>query len=698
MAIRRPALASPEWLFQDFLYQAIPGSEERYLQVKWDDDVYTRVSQSFDYSDPPYVGSEQRGGSIVAQIDYTISGNVITINDWWVDWRDEWPLRLGVNFISQCLYPSSKGFVIFVSGQEVYNQAGEIISVATREPYAFWVSEQFSPLTNNPNDYLIRGGSEGSVPSSTPELISCTSSVVVSYSGTQILASIVAQNVPLGTPIYWKVTGQNINAATVLVGPTEGVIFINSLISYLKLPLEDSIPTGGPFLLDIQFFTDPQRLNLIETNTVEIQSTVPSPPPLQLGAYVNLWQYRNTDALYPYVLNSGWNPVVRAANIANNAIPLMDKFYLLAEVQLNGLDSKLYFGNPAGFPAAAEVLDSTGTTWNTNTGSPQGTYVSPTNPDYTYSAWALKNTVAYMSDQSVDRGNFILCVGGYLLSDNMDLAGTTPAQASAAASQIVTLMNLCNAKGVDIDYEPVGIPCNPARMATLMSAIYTAVKNVSSSYEVHLTVIPSILQADPDLKIATALACKDFADQINIMTYDDPSDLGQIPYQPGSIPVYNHTGVSRSVQSVQWFIDAGVPANKLGMGIAMYARNSASPGAAFNANNPVTYSQIVASANAAGQPSNSFPLGRYSGTANIQNPAPTGQGDYYSPLATAIWGFDSVDTIASKVQSSKQMGLRAVFAWQISNDYANSSSTLPAGDARANFALLAAARKAIQTP
>ena len=698
MAIRRPSISSPEWLFQDFLYQAIPGSEERYLQVKWDGEVYTRVSQSFDYSDPPYVGPEQRGGNIVAQIDYTVSGSVITINDWWVDWRDEWPLRLAVNYITQCLYPSEKGFVIFVRGQEVYNQAGEVVSVATKEPYAFWVSEQYNPITNKPNDYLIRNGSERGIPSSTPALISCTSSVVVSYAGSEILVSIVAQNITLGTPLYWQVVGQNVNAAILLDGPTEGVIFINSTISYLKLALEDSIPPGGPFFLDILFFTDPQRLTLVETNTVEIQSTLPPASPIQLGAYINLWQYRNTDAIYPYAVDSGWNPVVRAANIASNAIPMMDKFYLLAEVQLNGLDSKIYFGNPAGFPAAAEVLDSTGTTWNTNTGSPQGTYVSPGNPDYTFSAWALKNTVAYMGSQSVDRSNLLLCVGGYLLSDNMDLAGATPAQATAAANQIVTLMNLCDAKGVDIDYEPVGIPCNPARMATLMSAIYTAVKNVNSSYEVHLTVIPSILQADPDLKIATALACKDFADQINVMTYDDPSNLGQIPYQPGNIPVYNHTGVARSVQSVQWFIDAGVPADKLGMGFAMYARNSASPGAAFNANNPVTYSQIVASANAAGQPSNSFPLGRYSGTANIQNPSPTGQSDYYSPLATAIWGFDSVDTIASKVQSSKQMGLRAVFAWQISNDYANPSSTLPAGDARANFALLAAARKAIQTP
>jgi GH18 family chitinase len=233
-------------------------------------------------------------------------------------------------------------------------------------------------------------------------------------------------------------------------------------------------------------------------------------------------------------------------------------------------------------------------------------------------------------------------------------------------------------------------------MATLMQAVYTAVKAINPAYEVHLTIIPSLSPADPDQKIATASACKNFADQINIMTYDDPSDLGQPLYQPGNVIVYNHTGVNRSVQSVQWFINAGIAPDKLGLGLGLYARNSASPGAAFNAGNPVPYSQIVASANAAGQPSNSFPLGRYQGTANIQNPAPTGPGDYYGPAATALWGFDSVDTITSKVQAASQMSLRAVFAWQISNDYADISSTAPAGDARANFALLSAARNAIQ--
>lgn len=157
MAIRRPSIYSPTWLFQDFLYQPaeMPGAPElRYLQVKWDGEIFERVSESFDYSDPPYVGPEQRGGPIVAQVDYTVQGKTITINDWWVDFRDEWPLRLAANYITQCLYPAERDYVIRVAGGQVYNQAGEAVDVAGKAAYAFWVSEQYVPVTNFPNDYL----------------------------------------------------------------------------------------------------------------------------------------------------------------------------------------------------------------------------------------------------------------------------------------------------------------------------------------------------------------------------------------------------------------------------------------------------------------------------------------------------------------------------------------------------------------
>jgi hypothetical protein len=161
MAIRRPSIASPEWLFQDFLYQeatGLGGSELRYIQVKWDGEVYERVSQSFDYSNPPYVGPEQRGGSIVAQLDYEVNAStkLVTVYAWTVTWRDEWPLRLAVNYLTQCLYPTIRGYAVRVVGNEVYNQAGEPIEQPDNTPYAFWVSEQFNPLTNKPDDYLIR--------------------------------------------------------------------------------------------------------------------------------------------------------------------------------------------------------------------------------------------------------------------------------------------------------------------------------------------------------------------------------------------------------------------------------------------------------------------------------------------------------------------------------------------------------------
>ena len=140
MAVRRPSISSPQWLFQDFLYQDTPEGQERYTQVKWDGDVYTRVSQSFDYSNPPYSNSEQRGGSIVAQVDYTVEGKIVTINEWDVNWRDEWPLRLAANYLTNCLYPPEKGYVVRVR----------------KDPYAFWVSERIFPVSNDPSDFLFR--------------------------------------------------------------------------------------------------------------------------------------------------------------------------------------------------------------------------------------------------------------------------------------------------------------------------------------------------------------------------------------------------------------------------------------------------------------------------------------------------------------------------------------------------------------
>ena len=442
-------------------------------------------------------------------------------------------------------------------------------------------------------------------------------------------------------------------------------------------------------------YSDACYLNQAGTMSL-IMSVTPgiTPSTPELGVYIDLYQYRNNGGVYPDGDYIGLNPNMRAANI-NTILPSLDKFYFFLEAQIHS-DGKLYFGTNLGNQAAL-VLNAAGTNWADNTGSISGGWVKdPPNPspDYAYSAYAIKNSIYYLSQQSAwSTKNLMLSIGGYLLSQTMDQAGNSAALAQTAADQIATLVQITGAVGVDLDYEPVDQTCIPANMALLCQKIQTAVKALDPTYEIHLTIIPPLSQADPDLKTDTALACDAYVDQINVMTYDDPNTLDQPPYQPENIPVFNHTGVSRSVQSIQWFLDKGVTREKLGMGIAAYGRNTAN-GQAFT-NNGTPYDQIVRVAGSSGALAPEFQLGRLNAAVPIVNPNPTTEADFYYNPTTAIWGFDSVETIADKVQASSNLGIRAVFMWQLSNDYSNPDSVLPAGNPLANFALVKGAQAAI---
>jgi GH18 family chitinase len=455
-----------------------------------------------------------------------------------------------------------------------------------------------------------------------------------------------------------------------------------------------SVPAGTKAGWTATIYTDAGYTQQVGNQTGGVINANVIKNNLKLGAYIDLYQYRNTGGVWPVGLYPGLNPTMRATNV-NTILPSLDVFYMFSESQLYS-DGNLYFGTNVGNPAAL-VLNSAGTGWANNTGSVSGGYVDGSNPDYTYSAYALKNSMYFLAQQTAwASNNTFMCIGGYLLSNYMDQAGANSTLATAAGSQVATLMNITGCMGVDLDYEPVGQNCNPTNMALLCQKISAAVKAISSTREVHLTLVPALSTADSQLRIATAVACYPYVDQINVMTYDDPNNLYEPNYQPGNVPVYSHTGVARSIQSVQWFINAGVPANKLGMGFACYGRNSASEGAAFT-NTGSPYDQIVRSADAAGQSGNTFPYGTWSGSSPVNNPAPNSQSDYYYNPTQAVWAFDSCQTVTDKVEAAYNLGIRSVFTWQISGDYANEGSLLPAGNARANFALIKTARSVINS-
>lgn len=135
MALRRPSIYRQDlFAFQDFLFYEDGLEQARYIVGKFDGEPYHLLQETFDYPVPNF-----KGGDIISRVDYTLVGNLITIEHWEINWRDEWPLRLTAQILSNCLYPRKKGFLTRVS----------------KEAYSFWVSEGFCPTSNAPDDYLI---------------------------------------------------------------------------------------------------------------------------------------------------------------------------------------------------------------------------------------------------------------------------------------------------------------------------------------------------------------------------------------------------------------------------------------------------------------------------------------------------------------------------------------------------------------
>lgn len=136
MSIRRPSVfRNNDLIFQDsFYFEDENGEELRYVLAKFDGERFNKSSETFDYAPP-----DSKGGHVVARLDYTLFGKLITIDHWEINWKDEWPLRLAVQYLTYCLYPSSQDYIIRVN----------------KDSYSFWVSEHFIPLSNETDDYLI---------------------------------------------------------------------------------------------------------------------------------------------------------------------------------------------------------------------------------------------------------------------------------------------------------------------------------------------------------------------------------------------------------------------------------------------------------------------------------------------------------------------------------------------------------------
>ena len=170
MAIRKPSRYTQQWYYEDVLEYEVtefpsgfavydpdayypmytyvedfPLVSEGFLAGFYskgaDDAVPTQFrSLKIKYFNEPPETKRDLFNNEVASIEYEVQDKLITIVGWQHTWRDEWPIRLGLNYLTNCLYRPGRGFVFRV----------------IKDPIAFWQSERFLPIGGHYDPYVIR--------------------------------------------------------------------------------------------------------------------------------------------------------------------------------------------------------------------------------------------------------------------------------------------------------------------------------------------------------------------------------------------------------------------------------------------------------------------------------------------------------------------------------------------------------------
>ncbi|MGW4894000.1 glycosyl hydrolase family 18 protein [Kitasatospora sp. NPDC004240] len=156
-----------------------------------------------------------------------------------------------------------------------------------------------------------------------------------------------------------------------------------------------------------------------------------------------------------------------------------------------------------------------------------------------------------------------------------------------------------------------------------------------------------------------------YTDWLNVMTYDFfGAWAAKGPTAPHS-PLTTYNGIPKagfnSADAIAKYRAAGVPANKLLLGIGFYGRGwtgvtQSAPGGTATGAAPGTYETGIEDYKIL---KNSCPVtGTVAGTA-------------YAHCGTNWWSYDTPATIASKMAWTKDQKLRGAFFWEFSGDTAN---------------------------
>lgn len=222
-----------------------------------------------------------------------------------------------------------------------------------------------------------------------------------------------------------------------------------------------------------------------------------------------------------------------------------------------------------------------------------------------------------------------LVMGGGGTSKNMYVMGMDKAKREAFAKALVAYAHENGYDGIDIDWETVWSENPPLRvpakeLSELLAKIREEMSSLPSNTKLkYLTVALSSIEH----KIADSI--QDYVDQINVMIYDCYGDADESGVKP-------HAPMNQFKERLANYASAGVPKNKMIVGVPFYGGNTQLDGTPHLTYN-VIYTQSVGTITAA---TNSF--------------------DGYA--------FNGYDLIREKTQYLVDNGYAGIMIWEISHD------------------------------
>lgn len=268
----------------------------------------------------------------------------------------------------------------------------------------------------------------------------------------------------------------------------------------------------------------------------------------------------------------------------------------------------------------------------------------------------------------------LLSVGGWSWSGRFSDVALTAASRARFAASCVDLMEQYGFDGVDIDWEypgggglpgNVSRPEDPANFTLLLEALRAELDARGSGYLLTIAAPAAPALIDP-LELE---AIHPVLDWINVMTYDFHGGWDSVT--GFNSPLYaapgDPTPALNTDAAVQAYLDGGVPAHKVVVGVPFYGRG---------------WSGVPATSSGLFQPSTGLPPGTWEAgvfdyhdlAANYVTPATRHFSDeakvpwLYDPATGVFISYDDAESLGAKTAYIRDHDLGGAMFWELSGD------------------------------